>query len=81
MWYEYEGGTNSNDIVITSSHEYENPKVAFKNSRIKTVDIGNQKTAPFGDFTIFSYRPGWLMTYIILSLVFSLGLRKIMNVQ
>lgn len=81
LWYEYDGGTSSNDIIITDNREYKNPKVVFKDSRIKMVDIGNQKTAPFGNFTIFGYRPGWLMTYIILSLVFSLGLRKIMNVQ
>ena len=43
--------------------------------------IGYPKATPFGDFSIFGYRPGWLMTYIFFSLILSLAMRKVMGLH
>lgn len=39
------------------------------------------KATPLGDFSVFGYQPGWLMTYIVFSLVLSLAMRKLMGLH
>ena len=71
------------DVVIVegpSEREYAPPVKVLKKELLKKITVSNDKMTPFGDFAIFGYRPGWLMTYIFFSLVFSLGLRKWLKV-
>lgn len=44
------------------------------------ITIQYDKIQPFGKLSIFGWEPKWLGTYIIFSLVFSILLRKVMNV-
>ena len=44
------------------------------------IEVKYDKIQPFGDFSFFGWHPKWLGTYIIFSLIFSVILRKIMNV-
>lgn len=81
LWYELGSETRSNDIIITNKQDYEPPTINFKNSRLEMVEIGNMRTHPFGDFRLFGWQPGWLAAYILFSLVFSLGMRKLMKVH
>lgn len=72
-----------NTVIITASSEerkYEKPEVAVKDKILKMITVGNDKFKPFGDFSIFSWKPGWLALYILISLVCSIGLRKALNV-
>jgi len=52
-----------------------------KESPFKSVTVHHKPVRPFGDFSIFGYMPGWVMTYILFSLVFSIAFRKILNVH
>lgn len=67
------------NIVITNSKEYETPVERFQGV-IKTVQVGNKPLKPLDPFTIFGWHPGWIWIYIICSLIFSMGLRKLLNV-
>ncbi len=68
-------------VLITESLDYEQPVSAFPHSDIEKIKVNYNKLRPLGpDFSLFGWQPGWLGVYIILSLVFSLGLRKVLKV-
>ena len=55
----------------------------FEDSSIKLIKIDYKKLKPLGPtFTIpvIKWQPGWLGIYIIFSIVFSMGLRKILKI-
>lgn len=64
-WIDYIYG--SREGYLTSGEVYQ-------------LKVGYEKIRPFGTFSFFGWRPGWLGTYIIFSLLFSILLRKIMKV-
>ena len=48
---------------------------------IKENEIKYEKFTPFGDFSLFGWKPGWLGTYIILSIILSFVIRKLLKVH
>ncbi len=52
-----------------------------KDSKINAIKIENKPIHPLGTLNLFGWEPGWLATYIILSLVFSMALRALLKVQ
>ncbi len=70
-------------VLITKELRYDEPLTVYDNSEIKQIQIGYNKLRPLGpDFTVpvFNWQPGWLGLYIILSIIFSLGLRKLLKI-
>jgi uncharacterized membrane protein (DUF106 family) len=68
-------------MLITEQREYKTPDKIIPDSKLKMIKIGNKVIHPFGDsFNIFGWYPGWLATYIILSIALSAGLRKLLDV-
>jgi uncharacterized membrane protein (DUF106 family) len=68
-------------LLISQEWKYSAPERTFKGTSLKKVIIGNEKVRPFGSwFNIFGWRPGWLASYIISSIAFSMLLRKLMDV-
>jgi len=68
-------------LKISVKREYEAPLVKFKKSSwIDSSLVSNEAIKPLGNTSLFGWRPGWLGTYIILSIIFSIGMRKIMKV-
>ncbi len=70
---------------LFSGELFDNNKLS-SDSSFKSISVHHKPVRPFGaSFSIpwFSgpYHPGWLFTYIILSLIFSIIIRKFMNVQ
>jgi uncharacterized membrane protein (DUF106 family) len=52
-----------------------------KDSKLQSITIGNERVRPFGEsFSLFGWHPGWLATYILFSIIFSMGLRKLLKV-
>lgn len=71
--FTYNGAIVSKKVIITEGIEY--AKVSEKyDGEIKTITIKNEKLVCMN---IFGWKVGWLGSYIIFSLVFSLILRKL----
>ncbi len=68
------------EVLITQELAYAEPFRAYEHSDIEKITIDYHKLKPLGGVSFFGWQPGWLGIYIILSIVFSLGLRKLMNV-
>jgi uncharacterized membrane protein (DUF106 family) len=66
-------------ILITEERTYELPLQTIKNSKLRTIKIENQQVHPFGNFSLFGWLPGWLSTYIVISIGLSMLFRKIFN--
>ena len=69
------------DMLITRLHKYEKPEKEIKDGTVEKIVVGHMKTMPLGSFKIFSWHPGWLALYIISSIVFSLGLKRILKLH
>ncbi len=67
------------EILITDEQRYYGPVFAFKNVLNKAV-VSNAEVKPLGSISIFGWHPGWLGTYMILTLILSSLLRKAMKV-
>lgn len=48
-------------------------------SSLKLIKTILTPIKPMGEFSLFGWHPNWLWTYIIFSMIFSLGLRKAMG--
>lgn len=82
LLFKYDEREYSTDVLIVpqGEKEYLQPVKVLKKEPIKTITMSNKKMTPFGGLSIFGYHPGWLMTYIFFSIVFSMSLRKILKV-
>lgn len=69
------------DLIITTEAKYSQPVKGIKDSNLEKITINNAKVKPLGAFSLFGWRPGWLGTYIIFSLIFSVVLRKILKIS
>lgn len=68
------------EIIITDTKDYLNPISDIRNSQLLRIEVGNEPVRPLGAFSIFGWRMNWLWTYILLSLVLSIGLRRLFRV-
>lgn len=73
--FEYGDRVYFKDLIISSEHEYAKKVEMIKNSNLRTITIGNRKKEIL---PILNW--GWLGTYIIFSIVFSMLLRKWLKV-
>jgi uncharacterized membrane protein (DUF106 family) len=77
---DLDGVKYDKDVVISQTNNYAAPVKTFKEEKISSIIIGVQKLRVFGDnFSIFGWHPGWLGTYIITSIIFSMVLRKLLR--
>lgn len=68
-------------FLITEERKYETPEKPIMDSKLKMISVGNKVVHPFGEtFNLFGWHPGWLATYIILSIALSSLFRKLFNV-
>lgn len=70
----YRNETIDKHIIITTERKYAPVKESYKSEAFKQITLGNKPLK-----VIFGL--GWLWAYIISAIVFSLVLRKIMNVH
>jgi len=47
---------------------------------LQQIQVNNAGLKPLGEVSIFGWKPGWLGVYIILSIIFSMSLRKLMKI-
>ncbi|MBN2052199.1 DUF106 domain-containing protein [Candidatus Woesearchaeota archaeon] len=67
-------------LIISSERIYEQPELRIANSKLQKILVGNEKIYPLGYVNFFGWRPNWLWAYIIFSVLFSIGLRKMLKV-
>lgn len=67
------------DVLITEEKAYATVMETYKGD-IKRITLGNAPLKPIDPFTIFNWHPGWIWIYIFFSLVFSISLRKWLDV-
>ena len=75
--FDYEGRHFDKELTITKGQRYAPVQKVFKKESVKAINIGNKKLIALN---LFGWEIGWLGTYIIFSLVFSLGLRKLLKI-
>ena len=71
------GNTYSKSVVITNKPKYEPPVLSVRDNTIKSITTSNEKMKILN---IFGWKLGWLGTYIIFAIIFSMLLRKILKV-
>ena len=77
LQYDYNNKSYFKDLTITTGHDYKPVLQKIDNSNLKSITINNEAIKPLN---LFGWRIGWLGTYIIFSLIFSLVTRKVLNV-
>ncbi|MBC8494652.1 DUF106 domain-containing protein [archaeon] len=83
---EYQMAINYNNRafekeLLISGDGYAKVEEKIRGSELTRITIHNKPVKPLGSVSILGWMPGWLGTYIILSLLFSLGLRKILKIS
>lgn len=66
------------DLIISNTQKYSESE---KNVNDGVIDKISVEMKPLIVMNLFGWELGWLGTYIIFSLIFSMGLRKIMDLQ
>jgi uncharacterized membrane protein (DUF106 family) len=77
---DYNNEKYDKPLIISSERRYEQPDKVITNSKLKKIVVGNEKVYPFGNVDLFGWKPNWLWTYIILSILLSIGIRKVLKV-
>jgi uncharacterized membrane protein (DUF106 family) len=74
--YEFNGKSFTKDLEITNDKSYANPVKAVKDDNgLRTVNIDNQPVKILNLY-IKGWKLGWIGTYIIFSIIFSMLIRK-----
>jgi uncharacterized membrane protein (DUF106 family) len=77
---DYNNEKYEKKLLISENRKYSEPEKRIQDSKLKRLIIGNEKVRPLEPFNLFGWHPGWLGTYIIFSIAFSIGIRKLLNV-
>jgi len=75
--YNVDGKRYSKELLITNEQAYAKPVKPVKDKIVKQITVDNVKMKVLN---LFGWKVGWLGSYIILSIVFSMILRKIFKV-
>lgn len=74
--FVYDNAKQQKGVLITNDEKYIEPTKKY-NGAIKLIQIDYK---PKKILNLFGWRLGWLGTYIIFSIIFTMGLRKVMKV-
>jgi len=77
---DYNNEKYDKSLIISHERRYEPPEKIITDSKLKKIVVGNEKVYPFGNADLFGWKPNWLWTYIILSILLSIGIRKVLKV-
>ncbi len=75
--YDFNNQKYNKEVLISTEFEYKEPIKSVRDGNINMIKIDNEKNIVLN---LGFWKIGWLGTYIILSLVFSILLRKWMKV-
>ena len=75
--FDFNEEKHEKEILITQKQAYKPAVKKIKNSSLKLIQVGNN---PKKLLNLFGWKVGWLGTYIIFSIIFSMLLRKVIKV-
>ena len=75
--YKIDGKSYTKDVLITDEKGYAQPLKAIKDKMVRQISIDNSKMKVLN---LGFWNVGWLGSYIILSIIFSMILRKLFKV-
>ena len=75
--FVYNGENQQKAVLITNYNKYIEPTKKINGGEIKTIQIDYK---PRKLLNLFGWKLGWLGTYIIFSIIFTMALRKVMKV-
>jgi len=77
LTFAYDNETEKTNVLVTKQQKYLPPeKLTPKSDYLSKINVEQNKLIAMN---LFGWKVGWLGTYIILSLIISLGMRKLMN--
>lgn len=76
LQYKFDEYTFDKEILITQDSEYRAPLDKIDEDSVEQISISQEKNILLD---VFGFKIGWLGTYIIFSLVFSIVLRRLMG--
>lgn len=79
--FTHDDKTYQKEVLITNFQEYEAVEKDIQKDNVEKIQVGHNKVRPLGDVSIFSWHPGWLAIYIISSILFSLGLKRLLKLH
>ncbi len=85
LTFEYKGRTYDKQVLITQERRYISPVKKIKDSPVTQIVVGNKPVKPFANIPIIQNIPwvsgwGWLGTYILFSIIFSMSLRRLLKI-
>ena len=70
----------SKNVIISAGKDYSDP-VSTYGGEVRSITVSHDPVKPLGSTSILGWNPGWLGTYIILSVFFSLISRKLLGIN
>ncbi len=71
----------SRTVLVSKELKVADALNVFSHSDIEQINVNYAKLKPLGDKAVlFGWYPGWLAWYLVFSILFSIGLRKVMDV-
>lgn len=75
--YIFDGKKYNKEILITDKNRYKEPTKRIKDSVVKSIEVEHKEKKLLN---LFGWKIGWLGSYIIFSIVFSILVRKAIKV-
>lgn len=75
--FEYANKTYTKTVLVTEERGYEDPITKIGENSLVDINIQNKKLIVMN---LFGWEIGWLGSYLIFSIIFSIVLRKVLNV-
>ena len=76
LQYRYNNQTYDREVLITQESSFKEPVKNINEDNVNKIIVEHDKNILLD---VFGFKIGWLGTYIIFSLIFSMGLRKLMR--
>lgn len=76
--YEFNEDIFNKEILITEENKYKQPEEEIGYGNVESIKVHNTPVKPLN---LFGWEIGWLGTYIIFSIVFSITLRKLLKIH
>lgn len=73
-------GSVEKTFLISKEWRYERPEERYRDKPVVRVVVSNKVIKPLGKLSLFGWHPGWLGTYILLSIILSILFRKALKV-